>query len=123
MTRQLVRVATCALDQWALDLPGNLQRIKSAIVKAKHEGARFCITPELSIASYSLQDHWLEVDNYELYFEVLANLLSDAESHGIIFDVGMPVSHRSIYYNCRIFCLDGKILFIRPKMVSSLLPY
>jgi len=28
----------------------------------------------------------------------------------------MPVQHRNIRYNCRVICLNGKILLLRPKM-------
>ncbi|KAL2130883.1 hypothetical protein VTI74DRAFT_5813 [Chaetomium olivicolor] len=28
----------------------------------------------------------------------------------------MPILHRNLRYNCRVICLDGKILLIRPKM-------
>ena len=30
--------------------------------------------------------------------------------------MGMPVTHRSVHYNCRVLALDGKILLIRPKL-------
>ena len=116
---QLVTIATCALDQWALDLDGNKDRIKAAIKSAKSQSAKLLITPELSIPSYGLLDHWLELDNYDLYFEVLADILADETLHDIIFDVGMPVCHRSTYYNCRVFCYNGEILFIRPKAVLA----
>ena len=28
----------------------------------------------------------------------------------------MPVIHRNVRYNCRVFVLDGKVLLIRPKL-------
>ena len=116
---QLVTVATCALDQWALDLDGNCARIKNAIQTAKSQGATLCITPELSIPSYGLLDHWLETDQYDLYFEVLESILTDPACHEIIVDVGMPVVYKSANFNCRIVCFNGEILFIRPKMVLA----
>lgn len=116
---QLITIASCALDQWALDLDGNADRIKQAVRTAKSGGVKLCITPELSIPSYGLLDHWLETDQYDLYFEVLQSFLSDSSCHGIIIDVGMPVVHKSVYYNCRIVCHDGRVLFIRPKMVLA----
>lgn len=48
--------------------------------------------------------------------EMLALILSDESCHGILLDIGLPVAHRNVNYNCRVVCLDGKILFIRPKM-------
>lgn len=40
---------------------------------------------------------------------------SDA-TDGILCDIGMPVQHLGVRYNCRVFCLDRKILAIRPKL-------
>ncbi len=48
--------------------------------------------------------------------EMLARILEDKTCHGILLDIGLPVTHRNVNYNCRVVCLDGKILFIRPKM-------
>lgn len=40
---------------------------------------------------------------------------SDA-TDGILCDIGMPVQHLGVRYNCRVFCLDRKIIAIRPKL-------
>jgi NAD+ synthase (glutamine-hydrolysing) len=48
--------------------------------------------------------------------EMLARILEDETCHDILLDIGLPVTHRNVNYNCRVVCLDGKILFIRPKM-------
>uniref|UniRef100_A0A8B9S2A7 Glutamine-dependent NAD(+) synthetase n=1 Tax=Apteryx owenii TaxID=8824 RepID=A0A8B9S2A7_APTOW len=42
-------VATCALNQWALDFDGNLERIFKSIKIAKSKGARYRLGPELEI--------------------------------------------------------------------------
>lgn len=47
---------------------------------------------------------------------MLERILGDATLYDILIDVGMPVQHRGVRYDCRIICLDGKILLIRPKM-------
>lgn len=61
------------------------------------------------------QDHFKEQDIFLHSLEMLARLLQDESCHGIIIDVGMPIQHRNVSYNCRVICLDGKILLIRPK--------
>lgn len=48
----LITLATCALNQWALDFEGNLQRIKKSILKAKEAGATLRVGPELEIPGY-----------------------------------------------------------------------
>jgi hypothetical protein len=51
MHHRLVTLATCNLDQWALDFQGNLQRIVESIAQAKARGARYRVrTAELRLA-------------------------------------------------------------------------
>ncbi|GJC84018.1 glutamine-dependent NAD(+) synthetase [Colletotrichum liriopes] len=112
----LITVATCSLNQWALDWEGNAARIVESIQKAKAAGARLRVGPELEICGYGCLDHLLEQDLYLHCFEMLRRILLDETCHGILLDIGMPVQHRNQRFNCRILCLDGKILMIRPKM-------
>ena len=35
---------------------------------------------------------------------------------GIVVDVGLPVIHRGVRYNCRVFLLNQRILLVRPKL-------
>ena len=46
---ELVTLATCNLNQWALDFQGNLERILESIAEAKNKGARYRLGPELEI--------------------------------------------------------------------------
>lgn len=109
-------LATCSLNQWALDFEGNLARIVESIRQAKAQGAKLRVGPELEITGYGCFDHFLEGDTVLHSWQVLAEILESDVTHGIVCDIGMPVLHRSTLYNCRVLCLDGKILFIRPKM-------
>lgn len=52
-------------------------------------------------------------------WEAVADLLSGPWTDGLLTDVGMPVVHRNVRYNCRIFLLDRKVLFIRPKLALA----
>jgi hypothetical protein len=67
-------VATCNLNQWALDFDGNLKRTIDSIRIAKEKGARFRLGPgeavykppfsrrlELELSGYSCEDHFLEM--------------------------------------------------------------
>ncbi|KAK4462904.1 hypothetical protein QBC42DRAFT_266951 [Cladorrhinum samala] len=112
----LVTVATCNLNQWVLDWEGNLARIIESIHLAKAAGARLRVGPELEISGYSCLDHFHEIDIFEHSLEMLRRLLLDESTHGILLDVGLPIIHRNVRYNCRVIALDGKILLIRPKM-------
>ncbi|CAD6906105.1 unnamed protein product [Tilletia controversa] len=100
-----VTIATCSLNQWALDFDGNRDRILESIRVAKERGARLrCF------------DHFLEGDTELHSWQVLCQILKSDATKGIICDIGMPIQHRSTLYNCRVLVLDSKILFIRPKM-------
>eukprot|EP00753_Platysulcus_tardus_P008934 PLAT1719.1.p1 GENE.PLAT1719.1~~PLAT1719.1.p1 ORF type:complete len:1065 (-),score=522.65 PLAT1719.1:67-3237(-) len=112
----LVTVATCNLNQWALDFDGNLQRIKESIRQARAAGARYRLGPELEVPGYGCEDHFLERDTEAHSWESMASLIADGYTDDMIVDVGMPVSFRGVAYNCRVFVLNGRILLVRPKM-------
>ncbi|EFQ98086.1 glutamine-dependent NAD(+) synthetase [Nannizzia gypsea CBS 118893] len=112
----LVCVATCSLRNWALDFEGNTKRIIESIHKAKAAGATLRVGPELEICGYSCLDHFFEADLYLHCWEMLCIILKDRSCDGILLDIGMPVMHRNNRFNCRVICLNGKILLIRPKL-------
>lgn len=109
-------LATCNLNQWALDFDGNQKRIEDSIRQAKALGAKYRLGPELEITGYSCEDHFYELDTFFHTDQTLADILSSDLTHGILCDFGAPVLHNNVRYNCRVFCLDGKIVLIRPKM-------
>jgi len=113
---RLVAVASCSLNQWALDFDGNARRIRESIRLARASGAAYRLGPELEIPGYGCEDHFMEMDTIDHSWAVLASLLADGSTDGMLCDVGMPVMHRGVRYNCRVFCLDGRILLIRPKV-------
>ncbi|KAJ7252716.1 hypothetical protein B0H12DRAFT_608849 [Mycena haematopus] len=112
----LITLATCSLNQWALDFQGNLERILASIAIAKDRGATLRVGPELEIPGYGCLDHFLEGDTVLHSWEVLAKILASEEAQGIVCDIGMPVVHKNVIYNCRVIIHDRKILLIRPKM-------
>ena len=59
---RLLKVATCNLNQWAMDFDNNLRNIKESISKAKEAGAVIRVGPELEITGYGCEDHFLEQD-------------------------------------------------------------
>ncbi|ORY63664.1 glutamine-dependent NAD synthetase with GAT domain-containing protein [Leucosporidium creatinivorum] len=112
----LITVATCSLNQWSLDFDGNLERILESIRIAKDRGAKLRIGPELEITGYGCQDHFLEGDTHLHAWEVLAKIIESEEAQDMVVDVGMPVAHKNVIYNCRIIIHNRRILLIRPKM-------
>lgn len=112
-------LATCNLNQWSLDFEGNTARIIESIEMAKASRARYRLGPELEITGYSCEDHFLELDTLQHSWESLACILKGGHTDGILCDIGMPVMHKNVRYNCRVFVLDGKLLLIRPKMILA----
>ena len=112
----LARIATCNLCQWALDFDLNLRNIVSSIELAKTAGCRFRTGPELEVCGYGCEDHFLEQDTFFHSWESIAKILESDVTRDILSDVGMPILHRGVRYNCRIFLLNKKVLLIRPKM-------
>lgn len=116
-TAPLVTVATCNLNQWALDFKGNTERIAASIRQAKAQGAKYRLGPELEVPGYGCEDHFLETDTFRHSWQCLAKILAEGGlTDGIICDIGMPVLHRGVRYNCRVLCCGRKILLIRPKL-------
>ena len=112
-------LATCNLNQWSLDFEGNTARIIESIEIAKGRGARYRLGPELEISGYSCEDHFLELDTLQHSWESLACILKGGYTDDILCDIGMPVMHKNVRYNCRVFVLNGEILLIRPKLMLA----
>lgn len=81
----------------------------------------FCLKagPELEVPGYGCEDHFTEVDTVEHSWEVIAELLKDDVTCDVVCDIGMPVVHRGVRYNCRVFILNRRLLLIRPKMAMA----
>lgn len=55
-------------------------------------------------------------DRYLHAWETIAMLIENKNCRGILIDIGMPVNHRGVRYNCRVLIHDAHILLIRPKL-------
>jgi hypothetical protein len=53
---QHMTVASCSLNQWALDWEGNLARIKASIQEAKAQGASLRVGSELEVSDRTRSD-------------------------------------------------------------------
>jgi len=111
----LVTVATCNLNQWALDFDGNVKRILISCKEAKEKGATYRLGPELEICGYGCDDHYLESDTFLHCWESLEELFEKGATDDLLCDFGMPILHAGVRYNCRVLCRNKRILTIRPK--------
>lgn len=115
-TMRLLKVATCNLNQWAMDFDCNLNNIKESITQAKQAGAVIRLGPELEITGYGCEDHFLELDTINHGWECLKEILVGDWTDGMLCSIGMPVIKGSERYNCQVLCFNRKIIMIRPKM-------
>ena len=111
-----VTISAASLPSVPLDFQGNRDRILTSIAVAKQKGALIRTGPELEICSYGILDHHLEGDTFLHSFEVLAEILANEVCKDMLVDVGMPVRHRNVRYNCRVLLTYKRIFLIRPKM-------
>jgi NAD+ synthase (glutamine-hydrolysing) len=115
----VVLVSTCSLNQWALDFSGNFERIHESVIKCRSQGARYRMGPELELCGYGCEDHFFEMDTMTHSWESLVRLLEMGDSDDLLLDVGLPVMHKGARYNVRVFCLNRKIILVRPKTVLA----
>ncbi|KAF8028051.1 hypothetical protein BT93_E0843 [Corymbia citriodora subsp. variegata] len=113
---RLLKVATCNLNQWAMDFDCNMKNVKESIAEAKTAGAVIRLGPELEITGYGCEDHFLELDTVTHAWECLKELLLGDWTDGILCSFGMPIIKGSERYNCQVLCMNRKIIMIRPKM-------
>eukprot|EP00887_Chlorella_sp_A99_P004869 scaffold4.g4869.t1 len=97
--QRLCTLATCNLNQWAMDFEGNLRRIVESIAQAKSRGARYRVGPELEVPGYGCEDHFSEPDTVDHSWECVAELLRGGHTEGIV-----------------VFLLNKRVLLIRPKL-------
>lgn len=114
-----VKVATCNLNQWALDFEGNKRRIIQSLEICREQQVAYRLGPELEVTGYGCEDHFLEIDTVKHSWEVVAEIISMGLTKGMICDIGLPVIYRDVLYNSRAIILDGKILMIRPKTILA----
>lgn len=68
------------------------------------------------MSGYSCEDHFHEIDTFIHCDQSLAVILESDLTVNMLCDIGCPILHNNVRYNCRVFCLDRKIVLIRPKI-------
>ncbi|EFP04775.1 hypothetical protein CRE_30004 [Caenorhabditis remanei] len=111
------RVATCTVNNWALDFRGNYERIVKTCSEASELGARIRLGPELEIPGYGCADHFFELDTERHSWEMLSKLVEKSkEWPNLLVITGLPTRFRGLLYNCAAAFKNGRLLFIRAKM-------
>ena len=66
-----------------------------------------------------MQDHFFELDTEEHAWESVAAILRSDVTDALVVDVGLPVTHAGVRFNCRAFLHRKQILLLRPKLVLA----
>lgn len=106
-------VSLGSVNQTALDLPGNLARIRSAIGQCRNLGSQFLCLPELSLSGYGCEDMFLSSDFAHQVETSITSLLADTEGLSVL--VGAPIHHCQRVYNAMIFIQDKQIVAMVAK--------
>ena len=85
----LITVATCTLNQWALDFDGNLERSLKSCQLAKEVGASYRLGPELELSGYGCEDHFFEQDTFAHCWESLVTLIQRGATENLLCDFGI----------------------------------
>lgn len=66
-------------------------------------------------AEWGRRSRWMRVYG-KRWANSSAQIIDHEDCQDILLDLGAPVRHHNIRYNCRIYVYNRKILLIRPKM-------
>ena len=108
-----VNVATVALNQTVGDWNGNRRRIVEAVEKAKEEGARLVVLPEMCVSGYSLGDRLLMQGTLTRSWKIVEQL--SQQITGCLAIVGFPFQFQDALYNATAVVGNGRIWGIVPK--------
>ncbi|KAK0413084.1 hypothetical protein QR680_006589 [Steinernema hermaphroditum] len=111
------KVAVATVNNWSLDFEGNFGRILKTCQEAFDQGASIRLGPELEIPGYGCADHFFELDTELHSWEILGELVQESKKlKDLLIVTGMPVRHEGLLYSCMVSLINGKLVFIRPKI-------
>lgn len=109
-----MKVSTASLNQTAGEFEKNIKNIMDAAVKAKHDGASFLLTPELSLTGYGLEDNFSYMSIIDTALSKLFRLAEDLPQD-IAVSVGLPYLYSGKLFNGVAILLNGKVCGITFK--------
>ncbi|MCM0606545.1 MAG: NAD+ synthase [Xanthomonadaceae bacterium] len=114
-----MKIALAQLDLVVGDLKGNRERILSALEEAIQQGARVCVTPELSLLGYPALDLLDRPDILARSDLELQSLVDSTRGKKCALIVGhlSPGSHAQKLMNSLSVIDDGKIVYTQSKIL------
>src|SRR3954447_16911960 len=113
MRTEPLRVALAQINTTVGDIPGNAQKIREYLERAREEGAQLVVFPELALTGYPPEDLLLKTHFVDAAGAALEEISRDAED--IVALVGFP-ERRDDVYNSAAVLADGRVQAVYRKM-------
>lgn len=113
MNRSQIQIAAAAVNQTALDIEGNVNRIKAAIRMAIDRDCKLLCLPELCVTGYGCEDVFLSSGFRADTLNAVADLVEDVPE--LVVAVGFPLEFEGEIYNACALLANREILGIVPK--------
>src|SRR3954470_797209 len=98
MRSEPLRVSLAQINSTVGDIPGNAQKIRRNIERAREEGAQLVVFPELAITGYPPEDLLLKTHFVDAAGAALEEIARDCEDMGAL--VGLPGRRDDVYNSC-----------------------
>ena len=110
-------VSLGCVNQTALDLQGNVERIKVAIAQCRQVGSRFLCLPELAVSAYGCEDMFWSRDFCTQVEAAVAELVNATENFSLL--VGAPIRYNHGVYNGTLLIQNQQIVAIIAKKILA----
>src|SRR4051794_1519606 len=113
MRTEPLRVSLAQINATVGDIPGNAQKIREYLERAREQGAQLVVFPELALTGYPPEDLLLKTHFVDAAGAALEEIARDAED--IVALVGFP-ERRDDVYNSAAVLADGRVQAVYRKM-------
>ena len=113
MSPEPIRAALAQMNPTVGDVEGNAARIRDLIGRARDEGARLVVFPELALTGYPPEDLLLKTHFFGAVEAALRDLASSARE--IVAVVGYPERKDDVYNSAAVLA-DGEVAAVYRKM-------
>jgi NAD+ synthase (glutamine-hydrolysing) len=113
MRTEPLRVSLAQINVTVGDIPGNAQKIREYLERAREDGAQLVVFPELALTGYPPEDLLLKTHFVDAAGAALEEIARDAED--IVALVGFP-ERRDDVYNSAAVLADGRVQAVYRKM-------
>ncbi|MGN0223584.1 MAG: NAD(+) synthase [Muribaculaceae bacterium] len=109
-----IRVASCSPAVSVANPEANAEAILEVLYRAKEQGARLAVVPELAITGYTCGDLFHNSLLLERVEEAMEDVIDNCPS-GMTSIVGLPIRIGSALYNCAMVLTRGEVVGISVK--------